>query len=62
MRETTVYDGARLRAGDRLHGPAIIEEATTTVVVPSRYELEVDEVRNYVMTRDTVATAGEVAA
>jgi N-methylhydantoinase A len=35
--ETTVYDGALLRAGNEFHGPAMIEEATTTVVVPSRY-------------------------
>ena len=49
--ETPVYDGALLRAGDRFPGPAIVEETTTTVVVPPRYVLEVDPYRNYVMTR-----------
>jgi N-methylhydantoinase A/oxoprolinase/acetone carboxylase beta subunit len=51
--ETTVYDGGLLRAGNELHGPAVIEESTTTVVVPLRYGLAVDDHRNYVMTRDT---------
>lgn len=49
--ETQVYDGAALRAGDRFEGPAIIEETTTTVIVPMRYSCEVDEFRNYVLTR-----------
>ena len=31
--ETPVYEGAALRAGDAIAGPAIIEEPTTTVVV-----------------------------
>lgn len=54
--ETTVYDGARLRAGNEFHGPAMIEEETTTVVVPSRYGVRVDAYRNYIMTRDEVAS------
>jgi N-methylhydantoinase A len=49
--DTPVYDGAQLRAGHRFPGPAIVEETTTTVVVPPRYVLEVDPYRNYVMTR-----------
>jgi N-methylhydantoinase A len=55
--DTPVYDGAALRAGDRFAGPAIIEEATTTVVVPPRFGVEVDPYRNYVLTRGA-ATAG----
>jgi N-methylhydantoinase A len=49
--ETPVYDGALLRAGDAFDGPAIIEETTTTVVVPARYRCAVDAYRNYVLTR-----------
>ena len=61
--DTTVYDGALLKAGNQFHGPAMIEEATTTVVVPSRYSVRVDEYRNYVMTRDaTPAGVPEEAA
>lgn len=49
--DTPVYDGALLGAGDTLEGPAIIEETTTTVVIPSRYDLRVDAGRNYILTR-----------
>ena len=38
--ETPVYDGALLRAGNRFPGPALIEETTTTVVVPPRYDAD----------------------
>ena len=44
------------------HGPAMIEEATTTVVVPSRYAVKVDEYRNYVMTRDEPSGASSTGA
>jgi N-methylhydantoinase A len=49
--ETRVYDGAALRAGHHFDGPAIIEETTTTVVIPPRYACHVDQYRNYVLTR-----------
>lgn len=49
--DTPVYDGAILRAGDRFDGPAIVEETTTTVVIPTRYGCNVDEYRNYVLSR-----------
>ncbi len=47
-----IYDGERLRAGDHFVGPAIIEETTTTVVIPVRYDCTVDAYRNYVLTRE----------
>lgn len=49
--DTPVFDGALLRAGNRFEGPAIVEETTTTVVVPPAYTVEVDPFKNYVMTR-----------
>jgi len=49
--DTPVYDGALLRAGNGFEGPAIVEETTTTVVVPPAYTVEVDPFKNYVMTR-----------
>lgn len=55
--DTPVYDGALLRAGNEFHGPALIEETTTTVIVPPSYAVRVDEFRNYVMTRDGSAQA-----
>jgi N-methylhydantoinase A len=55
--DTPVYDGALLRAGNEFHGPALIEETTTTVIVPPSYALHVDAFQNYVMTRDGAAPA-----
>jgi N-methylhydantoinase A len=49
--ETAVYDGDRLGAGHRIDGPAIIEEAATTVVVPPNYVCAVDKIKNYILTR-----------
>jgi len=48
---TPVYDGARLLAGARFSGPAIIEETTTTVVIPARFDCAVDQWKNYLLTR-----------
>ena len=49
--DTPVYDGAQLLAGCRFSGPAIIEETTTTVVIPSSYLCAVDQWKNYLLTR-----------
>ena len=49
--ETPIYDGARLLAGCRFDGPAVIEETTTTVVVPARFRCAVDQWKNYLLTR-----------
>jgi len=49
--ETPVYDGARLQAGHRIEGPAVIEERTTTVVVPPGFVCRMDRFQNYVLTR-----------
>jgi len=45
--DTPVYDGLKLLAGNKFDGPAIIEEATTTVVVPASYHCTVDNIRGY---------------
>lgn len=58
--DTEIFDGARLRAGDRLNGPAIIEEPATTVVVPPGFCCEVDRFRNYLLTRDDVDSSAGV--
>lgn len=49
--DTPVYDGSRLLAGCRIEGPAIIEEMTTTVVVPPSVRCRVDRWKNYLLTR-----------
>jgi N-methylhydantoinase A len=44
-----VYDRYRLQAGARLHGPAIVEERESTVVVPDGATVGVDGYRNLVV-------------
>ena len=46
--DTHVYDGERLLAGNRLEGPCIVEEKTTTIVVPPGFKIMVDDYGNYV--------------
>jgi N-methylhydantoinase A len=46
---TTIYDGDRMVAGNIVVGPAIIEQRTTTVVVPPDARLEVTEYGDYLM-------------
>ena len=47
--ETPVYAGELLRSGNRIPGPAIIEEQTTTVAIPQRCICEVDASRNFIL-------------
>jgi N-methylhydantoinase A len=47
--ETPVYVGARLGAGDRITGPAVIEEVTTTIVVEPGWTAELHESGVYVL-------------
>lgn len=47
--KTPIYDGNKLKYGDLIRGPAVIEERTTTVVVPPGYKIEVDIHDNYIM-------------
>jgi N-methylhydantoinase A len=49
--DTPVYDGEKMLAGNVINGPAIIEETTTTVVIPEAYACSVDKYKNYVLTR-----------
>ena len=43
----TIYDGNALESGMRLSGPAIVEEADTTVVIPPDMNCMVDAYGNY---------------
>jgi N-methylhydantoinase A len=49
--ETPVYSGGLMRAGYRIIGPAIIEEQTTTVVIPQQFTCEVDSTRSFQLHR-----------
>jgi N-methylhydantoinase A len=56
--QTPVYDGEQLLAGNIIIGPAIIEEPTTTVVVPPSYTATVDEERSYHLAREREDAGG----
>jgi len=47
--ETPIYDPDKLMFGNVILGPAIIEEATTTVVIYPKFQANVDGYGNYVM-------------
>lgn len=44
-----VYDGTRVGNGNKISGPAIIEEPNTTILVTADYELVCDRYNNYLM-------------
>jgi N-methylhydantoinase A len=46
---TAVHDGRRLRPGDRVNGPAVVELPYTTVAVGESNRLTLDAVGNYVL-------------
>ncbi len=47
-----VYDGHRLRAGNALAGPALIERRDTTLLVTAAFSARVDDLGTCVLTRD----------
>ncbi len=49
LAELPVYDGDALRFGNRLSGPALIEQTNTTVFVPEEYELWCDPLGSFVL-------------
>jgi N-methylhydantoinase A len=50
--EVEVHDGERLAPGEAVDGPAIVERATTTVLVPERFALTVDPLGSFVLHND----------
>ena len=51
--DTPIYNGLKLKAGNVIAGNAIIEEPTTTIVIPADYDCMVDEYGNYIITQST---------
>ena len=47
--EVPVYDGSRIQAGNRIPGPAIVEEPSTTVVIYPGQEAVLDHYQTYVI-------------
>ena len=48
--DTPVYEGAALGAGDRIDGPAVIQEVTTTIVIEPGWSANLDASGVYVLT------------
>jgi len=53
--DTTIYNGAALKAGNHLAGPCIIETTDTTIVVRPGQSLRVDGWSNFELHLDAVA-------
>ena len=49
--EASVYDRASLAAGQKVAGPAVIEERETTIVIPPHWDAEINESGCVVATR-----------
>ena len=49
--DTSVFDGTKLLSGNVIKGPAVIEEPTTTVVIPQGFTARVDDYKNYILCR-----------
>lgn len=52
--DAPVYDGGKLGAGDRISGPAVIEEVTTTIVIEPGWSVELHASGTYLITADAV--------
>jgi len=48
-KEVEVFDGLRLKFGNKISGPAILEQVNTTTLVTSEYNLMVDKYGSYTM-------------
>lgn len=49
--DTPRYPGGSLRSGQVINGPAIVDELTTTVVIPPGWRAELDDQRSFHLTR-----------
>jgi N-methylhydantoinase A len=50
--DTPIYDGLKLKGGNIIRGSAIIEEPTTTTVIPVDHDCLVDTYGNYIITKN----------
>ena len=51
--EATVYDRSKLSPGDEIPGPVIVEEMSSTSVIPPTYRITVDKIGNLVLEPST---------
>lgn len=50
--ETKIYDMSKLKYGNTLQGPAVIESATSTVIVPENFSGEINKEGNLELTKE----------
>lgn len=48
----SVYDGAKIGAGDKISGPAVIEEETATLIIQPGWQIELHKSASYIITRE----------
>jgi N-methylhydantoinase A len=58
MREVNVYDGDMPLYGHTIHGPAIIERITTSIVVSDMYDCLIDRFGSFIVYNNTVFPNG----
>jgi N-methylhydantoinase A len=58
FRTVPIYDGNRMRPGQKVDGPALIEERNTTILIGAGDRLEIDASDNFLI---HVAAAGGAA-
>ena len=46
--KTPIYDGECLQPGSIIEGPAVVEEAAMTLVIPHKVKFSVDQYGNYI--------------
>jgi N-methylhydantoinase A len=49
FRDTPVYDGHKMHFGNRITGPAMIEQVTTAIFVSDSYDCAVDALGSFVI-------------
>ncbi|WP_338472924.1 hydantoinase/oxoprolinase family protein [Niallia sp. XMNu-256] len=49
MVKAPVFDGDHMKAGAYIEGPAIVELTTTTIIIPSEFEMKLDMNGNFIM-------------
>ena len=47
VHEAAIFDGLKLHPGVTVNGPAVVQEAAMTLVVPPTHRIEIDEYGNY---------------
>jgi len=57
FRPVPVFDGHRLRYGNRFRGPAVVEQRNTTLFVSAAFDLVVDSMDSFVVFRRDRADA-----